>query len=123
MRAWRRHRVHSNMNRFALIGHPLAHSLSPEIHRAIMDSAGIAGTFELVDIAPADMGSRLPGLLRDFDGFNVTIPHKKAVIPFLSGKTLDLGYLYIPFLVFVVLGTVQHNGMEELQGVAAVFAQ
>ena len=73
------------MKRFALIGHPLGHSLSPEIHRAIMDSAGIRGTYELIDVAPADMAARVPALLREYDGFNVTIPHKKAVIPFLSG--------------------------------------
>lgn len=73
------------MKRFALIGHPLGHSLSPEIHRAIMDSAGIRGTYDLVDIDPADLPYRIPAMLREYDGFNATIPHKKAVIPFLSG--------------------------------------
>ena len=73
------------MKRFALLGHPLGHSLSPEIHRAIMDSAGIEGVYDLVDIAPEDVASRLPALVRKYDGLNVTIPHKKAVVPFLSG--------------------------------------
>lgn len=69
---------------FALIGHPLGHSLSPEIHRAIMAAAGIDGTYDLLDIPPADLPARIPSLLADLDGFNVTIPHKKSVIPFLS---------------------------------------
>ena len=73
------------MKKFALIGHPLGHSLSPEIHAAILAAAGIDGTYELFDVAPADLPARLPALLRDFDGFNATIPHKKAVLPFLSG--------------------------------------
>lgn len=72
------------MKTFALIGHPLGHSLSPEIHRAIMASAGIDGSYDLLDIPPEDLPSRLPSLLRGLDGFNVTIPHKKSVIPFLS---------------------------------------
>ena len=71
--------------RFALIGHPLGHSLSPEIHRAIMAQAGIDGSYDLLDIEPADLPARLPSLLREFDGLNATIPHKTAVIPFLDG--------------------------------------
>ena len=71
--------------RFALVGHPLGHSLSPEIHAAIMRAAGIDGSYELLDVAPEDLPARMPALLRDFDGFNATIPHKKAVVPFLSG--------------------------------------
>ena len=72
------------MKRFALIGHPLGHSLSPEIHRAIMADAGIDGTYTLLDIPPEELPSRLPSLLSELDGFNVTIPHKKAVIPHLA---------------------------------------
>ena len=71
--------------RFALIGHPLGHSLSPEIHRAIMAQADIDGTYDLVDIEPDDIPARLPALLNEFDGINATIPHKTAVIPFLDG--------------------------------------
>ena len=72
------------MKRFLLIGHPLGHSLSPEIHAAIMAAAGIDGTYDLLDVAPEDLPARMPALLRDCDGFNATIPHKKAVIPFLG---------------------------------------
>ena len=70
--------------RFALIGHPLGHSLSREIHDAILAAAGIDGTYEMVDVAPEDLPARMPGLLA-LDGFNATIPHKKAILPFLSG--------------------------------------
>ena len=73
------------MKKFALIGHPLGHSLSPEIHAAIMRAAGIDGSYELLDVAPEDVAARMPSLLRDYDGFNATIPHKKAILPHLSG--------------------------------------
>ena len=71
--------------RFALIGHPLGHSLSREIHEAILAAAGIDGVYEMLDVAPEDLPARMPSLLRDYDGFNATIPHKKAILPFLSG--------------------------------------
>ena len=69
---------------FALIGHPLGHSLSREIHDAILAAAGIDGVYEMIDVAPADLPARMPELLA-LDGFNATIPHKKAILPFLSG--------------------------------------
>ena len=73
------------MKKFALIGHPLGHSLSPEIHAAILSAAGIEGAYELVDLAPDELPARLPALLDGTDGLNATIPHKKAILPFLDG--------------------------------------
>lgn len=62
---------------FGLIGHPLSHSFSPEVHRCIG-----AYSYELCDLAPdalADFFAR-----RDFRGINVTIPYKEAVLPYLD---------------------------------------
>ena len=68
------------MNKFALIGHPLGHSMSPLIHEKLFALSGLDNTsYELIDIAPEDIaGSR--GLLESLRGLNVTIPHKQAVI-------------------------------------------
>ena len=68
------------MNKFALIGHPLGHSMSPLIHEKLFALSGLADTsYELIDIAPEDMAiSR--GTLEALRGLNVTIPHKQAVI-------------------------------------------
>ncbi|WP_297959436.1 shikimate dehydrogenase [uncultured Ruminococcus sp.] len=68
------------MNKFALIGHPLGHSMSPLIHEKLFALSGLDDTsYELIDIAPEDIaGSR--GLLEGLRGLNVTIPHKQAVI-------------------------------------------
>lgn len=68
---------------YALIGHPLGHSLSPQIHRALMAAAGTAGSYSLLDIAPENLEGQLPAL-RELGGFNVTIPHKQAVLPFMA---------------------------------------
>ncbi len=68
------------MKRFGLIGHPLGHSLSPAIHERIMQLSGIAGTYTLYDIAPEALDVRLPSLMQELDGFNCTIPHKKALM-------------------------------------------
>lgn len=68
------------MNKFALIGHPLGHSMSPLIHDRLFALSGFeAEPYSLVDIAPEDIASSRP-LLEDHMGINVTIPHKQSVI-------------------------------------------
>ena len=65
--------------RFAVFGHPVAHSLSPRIHAAFGRQAGIALSYEAVDCEPW----QLAGALADFAagggiGANLTLPHKQA---------------------------------------------
>ena len=69
---------------FAVIGHPIGHTMSPFIHSELFRLNGIDGAYSVVDIAPENLGAEIPRLLRELDGFNVTIPYKSAVIPFLS---------------------------------------
>lgn len=72
------------MNKFALIGHPLGHSMSPLIHEKLFALSGLDDTsYELIDIAPEDM-AKSRELLESLRGLNVTIPHKQAVIPLLN---------------------------------------
>lgn len=75
--------------RHGLLGYPLGHSLSPLIHESLMAAAGIKGTYELIEIAPENLEANMPKLFNEFDGFNITIPHKEAVIPFLTGLDIS----------------------------------
>lgn len=69
------------MNKYGLIGHPLGHSMSPLIHEKLFALSGITNyTYELIDIAPENLESSLD-MLKELKGFNITIPHKTAVIP------------------------------------------
>jgi shikimate dehydrogenase len=65
--------------KFALIGHPVAHSLSPVIHRAAYRELGVAHDYTLIDAANVDDVRRVVQALRDGElgGANVTIPWKK----------------------------------------------
>ena len=65
------------MKRCDLIGEHLGHSCSPEIHRAFGRY-----DYELKELASAELEPFLRG--RDFDGLNVTMPYKEAVIPLLD---------------------------------------
>lgn len=69
---------------YALIGHPLGHSMSPFIHRRLFTLLGEEAAYSLQDIAPENITVELPALLERVRGLNVTIPHKQAVIPFMT---------------------------------------
>ncbi len=67
-----------------LIGCPLGHSMSPYIHERIMEASGIFGKYELYEISPEELPKYAPILMKDLTGFNITIPHKVSILPFLD---------------------------------------
>ena len=63
-----------------VIGHPIAHSRSPLIHGTWLAEHGIDGTYEAIDVSPAELPAFFERLRAgEFAGGNVTIPHKEAV--------------------------------------------
>lgn len=68
-----------------LIGHPVAHSLSPLIHDYWRAQHGIKGRYELFDIAPGTLQAELQKMKKTpLRGVNVTVPHKQSVIQALD---------------------------------------
>jgi shikimate dehydrogenase len=65
--------------KFALIGHPVSHSLSPAIHRAAYRQLGLSHDYELIDAATEADVDRIVAALRrgELGGVNVTIPWKR----------------------------------------------
>lgn len=71
--------------RAAVLGHPVAHSLSPVLHRAAYDALGLDGwRYDAIDTTE----EQLPGLVSTLDatwaGLSLTMPLKHAVIPLLD---------------------------------------
>ena len=72
------------MNKFALTGHPLGHSMSPLIHEKLFALSGRTdSTYELIDIEPENIPQSRE-LFLSLCGMNVTIPHKQNVIPLMD---------------------------------------
>ena len=65
--------------RLVVIGHPVAHSLSPRMQQAALDAAGFALRYEAVDVVPEALTETLAGFARTETWGNVTVPHKIAV--------------------------------------------
>ena len=67
------------------MGHPVAHSLSPRMHNASFAADGVDYTYVALDVPPERLESAVSGLAAlGFAGFNVTMPHKENIIPFLD---------------------------------------
>lgn len=61
-----------------MIGDPVAHSLSPSLHRGFLAAAGLAGTYEAIRVEAGEAASALDGLrAQGFHGVNVTTPLKE----------------------------------------------
>ncbi|HEX2724177.1 MAG TPA: shikimate dehydrogenase [Gemmatimonadaceae bacterium] len=67
-----------------LIGQPVSQSLSPVMHNAALDAAGIPLRYEAVDVSPENVHSFLSELARGTCAGNVTFPHKKAAMNFAT---------------------------------------
>ena len=73
------------MLKFAVIGHPVAHSLSPAIHAANFRALGIDASYEAFDFAPEALADGVARLVLDgYAGFNVTVPHKRAMVDLVA---------------------------------------
>jgi shikimate dehydrogenase len=67
-----------------VLGRPIAHSLSPRLHRAAYAALGLDWTYDAVDCGEADLAGLLDGLDASWAGLSLTMPLKQAVLPLLD---------------------------------------
>ena len=77
--------VDSSTRLCCLIGHPVKHSVSPQMHNAAFKELGLNCIYLVFDVLEESLGEAVNGL-RSIGvlGFNVTIPHKIKIIKFLD---------------------------------------
>jgi shikimate dehydrogenase len=71
--------------RAAVLGSPVAHSLSPALHRAAYRALGLTGwTYDAIECDEAGLPALLDGCGPDWAGLSLTMPLKRAVLPLLD---------------------------------------
>lgn len=74
--------------RFAVLGHPVSHSRSPDIHHLFARNLGLNVRYEAIDVPEDAFADRIPELIEaGYDGFNVTVPHKENACQWVAGLT------------------------------------
>ena len=68
-------------DRYAVIGHPIAHSRSPQIHRLFAQQCQQYMTYSAIDVAPAQLTTWVAKFFASAGrGLNVTVPHKQSLL-------------------------------------------
>lgn len=70
--------------RAAVLGHPIAHSLSPVLHRAAYAALGLDWTYDAVDVTEEGLRAFVESLDASWAGLSLTMPLKQAVLPLLD---------------------------------------
>lgn len=73
-----------SVKKFAVIGHPIGHTMSPFIHKRLFALSGVEAEYTKLDIAPANLAAEYENTLSKLDGYNITIPHKQNIIPLID---------------------------------------
>ncbi len=68
------------MKKFGVIGFPIGHSMSPFIQKELFALRGIEAEYEKYEIAPERLTEEFSKTLSKLNGFNITIPHKIAIM-------------------------------------------
>ena len=98
------------MLKFAILGYPIGHSVSPQIHKAGFASLGIDADYEILETAPENLIERIDFLKKEgYTGVNVTIPLKVKIAMFVEevDKNADLAG---------AINTIKINADKSLSG-------
>jgi len=75
--------IDADTSLYAVIGHPVSHSLSPAMHNAAFSHTGYNGVYAAMDVT--DIKGAVRGIRAlSIEGVSVTIPHKVDVMPHLD---------------------------------------
>ncbi len=73
--------INGNTKLFGVVGYPVGHSLSPAMHNKAFESLQLDCCYLPLPLRPQDLDKGVDGLRAlGFAGFNVTIPHKEAIL-------------------------------------------
>ena len=78
------------MKKYLVIGNPIEHSLSPKLHNYWIKNSGIDAIYEKQKLNENEL-EQIISLVKEkkIDGINVTVPFKKAIIPFLDELSIE----------------------------------
>jgi shikimate 5-dehydrogenase len=74
------------VTRCAVLGDPIEHSLSPELHRAAYAELGLDWSYDAVRVSAGGLAAYVDGLGADWRGLSLTMPLKREAVPLLTSQ-------------------------------------
>ncbi len=108
--------------RAAVLGSPIAHSLSPALHRAAYAALGLDWTYDGIEVASGGLASFFAGLTGEWAGLSLTMPLKQEVLPLLTSASRLVDVTGAANTVVLAGGErVGHN--TDVQGIVAALRE
>ena len=71
------------MEKYAILGYPLKHTMSPPIHKRLFELEGKTAEYEICELPPEELAGKVD-YLNSLGGYNITIPFKVDIIKYLD---------------------------------------
>ncbi|MEO3814660.1 shikimate dehydrogenase [Sphaerisporangium sp. B11E5] len=108
--------------RAAVLGSPIAHSLSPALHRAAYEALGLRGwRYDAIECDEERLPGLLAGLGPEWAGLSLTMPLKRAVLPLLDTVS-DLAVAVGGVNTVVFSGGARHGENTDVHGIVRALA-
>lgn len=115
--------VPPEQRRCAVLGSPIAHSLSPALHRAAYAELGLDWRYDAFEVDEAALEPFLAGLDRTWRGLSLTMPLKRAAIPLCASiDELAVAVDAVNTMVIDADGN-RHGTNTDVPGMVAAFAE
>ena len=111
------------VRRAGVLGHPVAHSLSPALHRAAYRELGLDWDYQAVDVTPEHLAAFLDSLDSRWVGLSLTMPLKEAVLPFLASIDDLARRLGVVNTVLLAPNGARHGANTDVPGLVQVLTE
>ncbi|HET9421545.1 MAG TPA: shikimate dehydrogenase [Nocardioides sp.] len=108
--------------RCAVLGDPIAHSLSPVLHRAAYDATGLDWSYDAVRVPAGGLADHLAGLDASWRGLSLTMPLKREAMPLADTVSPRAALVGAANTLVLVDGEV-HADNTDLPGAAAAIRE
>jgi shikimate dehydrogenase len=109
--------------RAAVLGSPIAHSLSPCLHRAAYDALGLRGwSYDAIECDEAGLADLMYGMGPEWAGLSLTMPLKRAVLPLLD-TVADLAVQVGGANTVVFRDGARHGENTDVHGIVQALAE
>jgi shikimate dehydrogenase len=108
--------------RCAVLGDPIAHSLSPVLHRAAYDATGLDWSYDAVRVPAGGLADHLAGLDASWRGLSLTMPLKREAMPLADTVSARASLVGAANTLVLVDGEV-HADNTDLPGAAAAIRE